>query len=70
MASIYENGVSVDVPYKKIVYTAHAEIRIEYKYISKEWIERAVMDPDKIMDAKDGKRKVVRRINGDKISVI
>lgn len=55
---------------KTIVYTAHAELRLKDKQIYKEWVEKTIEMPDRIIEVRDGRKKAIRKINGDKISVI
>ena len=54
----------------QLLYTRHAKDRIILRKIKEEWIAGAVARPDKLMDAHDGRVQAIKRINGDKISVI
>ncbi|NCO96622.1 MAG: hypothetical protein COY38_00895 [Candidatus Aenigmarchaeota archaeon CG_4_10_14_0_8_um_filter_37_24] len=54
----------------KIKYTTHAEERISCRFIKKEWVRKAINNPDKTIDVKNGKKQAIKKINSDKISVI
>lgn len=54
----------------KIIYTNHAEERALIRGIKKEWIEEAIRNPDKLLDAEYERKQATKKINGDKISVI
>lgn len=41
-----------------------------FRFIKREWVEKAVKNPDRLIDAKLGRKQVIKRINHDKISVI
>lgn len=53
-----------------IIYTEHAKERVAERRIKKEWIERVIRHPDKLITAKYGRKQAVKKINNDKISVI
>lgn len=53
-----------------LIYTAHAKERIALRKIREEWIEKAIAEPDKLIDAHDGRMQAIKKVNGDKISVI
>jgi hypothetical protein len=53
-----------------LVYTTHAKDRITLRKIREEWIEKAIAEPDKLIDAHDGRMQAIKKVNRDKISVI
>ena len=53
-----------------IIYTDHAEGRVAKRLIKKEWIESALNKPDRLIDAKGGRKQAIKKINGEEISVI
>lgn len=54
----------------KIIYTTHAEARILERVIKREWVERAVRNPDKLIDVEYGRKQAIKKVGKDKISVI
>lgn len=57
-------------PYKRIIYTSHALVRIDMRYYSKNAVEDTVRNPDSLSDARDGARKATKKTNNGIISVI
>ncbi len=53
-----------------IIYTGHAEERVKRRLIRKRWEEEVVKNPDKLIDAKYGRKQAVKKINSEEISVI
>lgn len=52
------------------IYTVHAKDRMALRKISEDEIEKAITKPDRLIDVRDGKRQAIKKVNGDKISVI
>jgi len=53
-----------------IIYTDHAEERTTRRFIKKEWVEDAIRNPDKLIDAGYDRKQTIKRINSEEISVI
>ncbi|MBI4458855.1 MAG: DUF4258 domain-containing protein [Acidobacteria bacterium] len=53
-----------------IIYTAHAQERMEMRRIKKGWIEEAITNPDSVIDVKYGRKQAVQKIKGEEISVV
>ncbi len=49
----------------KIIYTEHAEQRALLRGVKKEWIEEAIRNPDKLIDAKEGKKQAIKRVDAN-----
>ncbi len=54
----------------RIIYTRHALERIAIRFIAKEWIEKALTNPDLLLNLSDDRKQAIKKINGDKISVV
>jgi len=55
---------------QRIAYTSHALLRIYLRAYSKEVVEDALLHPDSISDAREGRRKATKRTTLGIISVI
>ena len=53
-----------------IIYTDHAQERMEMRRIKKGWVEEAITNPDRVIDVKYGRKQAVKRIKGEEISVV
>ncbi|MCX6818641.1 MAG: DUF4258 domain-containing protein [Candidatus Aenigmarchaeota archaeon] len=54
----------------KIIYTDHAKDRITERFIKKEWVRKALKNPDRLIDIEYGRKQAIKKINGNKISVV
>ncbi len=54
----------------KIIYTTHADARILERLIKKEWVEEAIRNPDKLADAEYNRKQAIKKIAGNRISVV
>ncbi|MDO8538331.1 MAG: DUF4258 domain-containing protein [archaeon] len=54
----------------KIIFTAHAEERLNSRLIKREWVEETIRNPDKLIEAKFGRKQAVKKIMKYIISVV
>ena len=54
----------------KIVYTNHAGERLLHRGIKREWVRKAINNPEKLINVKYGRKQAIKKINSDKVSVI
>jgi len=54
----------------EFIFTHHARERALHRKIKREWIEKALLNPDKSLEVKHGRKKNVKKINDKKISVV
>jgi len=54
----------------QIIYTKHALDRMQKRFIKREWIEKAIEKPGKIIETKYGRKQAIKIINSHKISVV
>ncbi len=53
-----------------IIYTKHSKARLSFRKIESKWVSDAISNPDSLVDAKSNRKQAIKKINGDKISVI
>lgn len=54
----------------KVIYTKHARERISIRSISEQLVLNVLRKPDKLLPAKQGRMRVIKKVDGDRISVI
>lgn len=54
----------------KIFYTRHADVRMLFREIRREWVESAITLPDKLIDVGGGKKQAIKNLKEGKISAI
>ena len=54
----------------KIIFTGHAEMRMILRTISKQMVGEAIREPDKLIEAKFGRKQAIKRTNNHIFSVI